>query len=1100
MNKRVRFKGLSVVLLLAAIAAPCSAQFDAAEVLGTIRDSSASAVSRASVLLRNQDTGLEARAESDENGNYTFSNVKIGRYSVSAEAVGFSRAVATDVVVNVNARQRVDLTLQVGVVSETVEVSGAASVLQTDSSDRGQVINTAQVVELPLNGRAYSDLALLSPGVIRSPSAFSGTPREGSFIVNGLRSTYNNYLLDGIDNNAYGTSNQGFANQVAQPSPDAVQEFKVITNNYSAEYGRSGGATINVATRSGTNSVHGTAYEFLRNTNLNAIGYIFGVRPATFKKPTLQQNQFGGTIGGPIRKNKVFFFGDYEGFRSLAKVLNFASIPSLNYRQGIFPVAVTNPQTGKVYPANTPIPASDTSAFARQVLADLPIPTAAGEGSNYQQLLLTRNYNDKYDAKIDAQLNASQSGFLRVSQRKVNIFNQPDISGSSGGNSNGYTRVLNQQVDLGYTWTVSATSILEARFGISRTRAGKQPPLIGGASALSQYGITGLPTDPSLTGGLIPTTLSGYSGLGRQSTNPQFQNPLDFDPKVNFVKNLGRHSLKIGYEFVVIRTQVLDVNPLYGRDAYAGAFSRPAGGPANTTVYSVADFLFGLRSQYALANPVIGNYRQHEHFAYLQDDFKFSPKLTLNLGVRYEYATPRWERDNVLSNYDPQTNSILRAKDGSISDRALVNPDRKDFAPRIGLAYSATPSTVIRTGYGISYIHQNRVGSGDLLGINGPQVVIATINQSNPLDPSFRTTQQGYPAGLTNPANFNPILSNITYVPKDLKTPYVQTWFFSMQQQVAKDTVVDVAYIGNKSVALPVFGDYNQAFPQPTPTSNLSLQARRPNQSFGAITWYDAAGFSNYNAAQVKLEHRLSGGLYLLNSFTWSKAIDNSAQSLDTSNGNAASPQDIRNLRAEKGPSNYDITLSNITSVVYQLPFGKGRRFGSSLPGVVDQVLGGWEITGINTALSAPPINLRAYSGSIPAAFQVVGNLSDFRGGESYRPNVTGPALAQGSARTVDNYFDKTNVQLQTDPTQPFGNAGRNSVRATGLNQLDIGVDKSFALPREGMRLQFRSEFFNILNHTNFVAANSDRASGAFGTIRGTFPARQIQFALKLIF
>jgi len=1095
-----RLTSLLCAVLFVLPAVPAFAQFDAAEVLGTIRDNSGSVVGRTAVRLTNQDTGSEARTAADENGNYTFSNVKIGRYTVAAEAVGFSKAVATDIVVNVNARQRVDLTMQVGAVSESVEVSGAASVLQADSSEREQVINTAQVVELPLNGRAYSDLALLAPGVVRSPSAFSGTPREGSFIVNGLRSTYNNYLLDGIDNNAYGTSNQGFANQVAQPSPDAVQEFAVITNNYSAEYGRSGGATINVATRSGTNSLHGTAYDFLRNTDLNAIGFVFGVRPATFKKPTLQQNQFGGTVGGPIRKNKIFFFGDYEGFRSLGKVLNFASIPSLNYRQGIFPIAVMNPQTMKVYPANTPIPVTDTSAFARQVLGDLPVPTGTGEGSNFQQLLLTRNYNDKYDAKIDAQATATQNLFLRVSQRKVNIFNQPDISGPSGGNSNGYTRILNQQVDLGYTWAVSATSILEARFGISRTRAGKQPPLIGGQSALSQYGITGLSTDPALTGGLVATTLSGYSPLGRQSTNPQFQNPLDFDPKVNFIKNLGRHSLKIGYEFVVIRTQVLDVNPLYGRDAYAGAFSRPMNSPANATVYSVADFLFGLRSQYALANEVVGNYRQHEHFAYLQDDFKFSQKLTFNLGVRYEYATPRWERDNNLSNFDPATNSILRAKSGDIYSRALVNPDRKDFAPRIGFAYSATPTTVMRGGYGISYIHQNRVGSGDLLGINGPQVVIATINQGNPLDPSFRTTQQGYPAGLTNPSNFNPLLSNITYVPKDLKTPYVQTWFFSVQQQVAKDTLVDVAYIGNRSIALPVFGDYNQAFPQPTATSNLSLQARRPDQSFGAITWYDPAGSSNYNAAQVKVEHRLSGGLYFLNSFTWSKAIDNSGQSLDTSNGNAASPQDIRNLAAEKGPSNYDITLANITSVVYQLPFGKGKRFGSSLPVIAEQALGGWEITGINTALSAPPINLRAWSGSIPLAFQVVGNLPDFRGGESYRPNVAGPALAQGGARTVDNYFDKNNVVLPTDPSHPFGNAGRNSVRATALNQLDLAVDKSFALPREGTRLQFRSEFFNILNHTNFQAANSDRASGAFGTIRSTFPARQIQFALKLIF
>jgi Carboxypeptidase regulatory-like domain/TonB-dependent Receptor Plug Domain len=1097
--------------LLAFTTSGLFAQFDSAEVLGTVKDNSGSAISKARMTLINQDTAIQAKTTSDDNGNFTFTNVKIGTYTVTAEAPGFSKAVANDVVVNVNARQRVDLTLQVGAVSDSVEVSGAASALQTDSSERGQIINTAQVVELPLNGRQYSDLALLSSGVIKSPSAYSGTPREGSFIVNGLRSVYNNYLMDGVDNNAYGTSNQGFSNQVVQPPPDAVNEFKVITNNYSAEYGRSGGATIDVAMRSGTNRFHGAAWDFLRNTDLNAIGYVFGARPATFKKPTLQQNQFGATIGGPIRKDKIFFFGDYEGFRSLQKVLNFDTIPSLNDRVGNLPVAVVNPQTGKVYPANTPIPTADVASFAQKVLGDLPAPTGPGRSNNYQQLLLNKNYNDKFDAKIDDQFNEKMSGFLRIGQRKVNIFNQPDIAGPSGGNSNGYTRVLNQQGVAAFNWVINSSSILETRFAVSRTVAGKQPPAIGGPSVLDLYGITGLSTDSSLTGGFTPSTLSGgFNALGRQSTNPQFQNPQDFDPKINFSKVIGRHALKIGYEFVALRIQVLDVNPLYGRDAYAGSFSKPTcaqlGQAAGCTVpndaasYAVADFLFGLRSQYALGTDVVGNYRQHENFAYIQDDYKVSNKLSLNLGLRYEYATPMWERDNVLSNYDPATNSIIKAKDGSLYDRALVNPDRNNFAPRIGFAYSYDSKLVFRGGYGISYIHQNRVGSANELGINGPQVVIATVNQSNPLDPTFRTTQQGYPAGISSPANFNPVLSNITYIPKTLPDPYVQSWFFSIQRELARNTVLDVAYVANHSVALPVLADYNQALPQPTPTSNLSLQARRPNQSFGAITWYDPAGFSNYNSLQVKLEHRLSGGLYFLNAFTWSKAIDNSAQSLDTANGNAASPQDVRNMASEKGPSNYDVTLTNISSVVYQLPFGKGKKYGSNMPGVMNAASGGWELTAINTALSSPVINLRAWNGSIPAAYQVVGNLSDFRGGEAYRPNVTGDPLAPSGQSSTDNFFNKANVQLSTDPSHPFGNAGRNSVRAFPLNQLDLGIQKTFGLHWESVRLQFRSEFFNVFNHTNFQAPNSDVASSAFGTIRSTFPARQIQFALKLMF
>src|SRR5258706_4385041 len=342
----------SCLLALFLTAAPLLAQFDTAEVLGTVRDNSGSVIPKAAIVLTNQGTGIEARTITSEEGNFTFSNVKIGTYTVTAEATGFSKAAAKDVSVNINARQRVDLTLQVGAVTETVEVTAAAAVLETDSSSRNQLINTKGVVELPLNGRAYSDLALLTTGVVKSPSSGS---REGSFIVNGLRSTYNNYLLDGVDNNAYGTSNQGFASQVAQPSPDAVAEFKVITNNYSAEYGRSGGAVISAATRSGGNQFHGTAYEFLRNTNLNAIGYVFGQRPATFKKPLLQRNQFGATVGGPIVKNRLFFFGDYEGFRELGKILNFDSIPSLSDRAGNLPIPVVNPLTGKLYPANTPI-------------------------------------------------------------------------------------------------------------------------------------------------------------------------------------------------------------------------------------------------------------------------------------------------------------------------------------------------------------------------------------------------------------------------------------------------------------------------------------------------------------------------------------------------------------------------------------------------------------------------------------------------------------------------------------------------------------------------------------------------------------------------
>jgi len=336
------------------------AQFETSEVLGSVHDPSNASLPNAAVTLTNQQTGVEAKTVTNENGEYDFFNVQIGLYTVKVEHPGFSVATAADIRVDVNVRQRVDIVLQVGVVSDTVNVTAAASILTTDSSEHSQVIGTQAIVELPLNGRDYATLALLSTNAVQSPISVSfgptGTPREGAFNVNGMRSTYNNFLLDGMDNNAYGTSNQSYSVQVVQPSPDAIAEFRVITSNYSAEYGRVGGAVVNAVMRSGTNQFHGSAYEFLRNTDLNAAGYDFA--SAVFVKPPLQRNQFGVTIGGPLIKNKLFFFADYEGLRQLQHYLNFDTIPDANDRAGILPVTVVDPLTKAIYPAGTQIPIS----------------------------------------------------------------------------------------------------------------------------------------------------------------------------------------------------------------------------------------------------------------------------------------------------------------------------------------------------------------------------------------------------------------------------------------------------------------------------------------------------------------------------------------------------------------------------------------------------------------------------------------------------------------------------------------------------------------------------------------------------------------------
>jgi hypothetical protein len=439
---------------------------------------------------------------------------------------------------------------------------------------------------------------------------------------------------------------------------------------------------------------------------------------------------------------------------------------------------------------------------------------------------------------------------------------------------------------------------------------------------------------------------------------------------------------------------------------------------------------------------------------------------------------------------------MIVAKSGGLYDRALVNPDYRDWAPRFGIAYTINPKTVFRGGYGISYVHINRLGSADELGINGPQVNIATINQSIPaggsVPASFLTTANAFPAGLASPANFNPVNANVAYIPRDTRWPYVQTWFASVQRQLPRNWVVELGYTGSHSLRVPILSDYNSALPN-LPGQSLGTQARRPIQTFGALTWVDPAGQSAYNGLSARVERRFAAGLYFLNSFTWSKALGNTEQALE----NNVTVQNIRDLRNERGPTSYDVTFLNVTSLVYRLPFGKGRTFGKSWNGVLDAIAGGWELNTINTANSGLPVTV-SYTPS--SALDATGRLAEWRGVATQRPNLVGDPTRPSGASMIDVYWNKAAFAMPTADA-PFGNVGRNSFRGPNFWQWDLGANKSFRIPaREGMTLQFRSEFFNILNHTNFGAPTADITSAAFGTIRAAYPARQIQFALKLMF
>ena len=1176
MSAKISFLHIFVLLgLLIAIGTPtANAQFEDGSLVGTIHDSSGAVVSNATVTVTNVNTGIVTRVASNSSGDYEVPSLHVGVYSIKADASSFSPAEAKNISIAVGARQRIDLTLNVGqAAATTVEVSDVALQIETSTSERGQSISGYQTEALPLVSRNFSDLLALVTGSRQAPTAattssISSLVRAGAYNVNGQRSMFNNFLLDGMDNNAYGESNQGFDNQIIAIAPDSVADFNVVTNNESAEYGRSSGATVNVASRSGTNAFHAALYEFLRNTDLNAAGFfkptLVGSTGTSvpFQKPAFNRNQFGMNFGGPILKNKLFFFLDYEGFRQTLKPLYVYSLPTQNEINGILVVDVKNPLTGVTYPKGTAIPASAINPLSAQIInyykpfmSTLPISGVSTTGlasNDYAKEVPFTDNSDKGDLRLDYQQSPNSSWFLRISDRKETGVNYPVIPLPLDSTANGTIRILDQQVALGYTHLFGADKILDARVGLSRTKAGKYTLSIG----QNTFTVPGLQTVPAnIAGGLPQVSISNFTTFGRQSTNPQWQDPALLDPKVNYTWVKGKHSLKFGYEYEHIWMAVNDNNPLYGSWTYSGGYSATTSTKVADNYW--ADFLFGLTSSYQLANYFVVHLRQTLDSAYAQDDWKVLPNLTLNLGLRWEYGSPYSEQNNYISNFDPGTQTVLTIAPGAVAGngvtpvhpggtygKTLVNPDYTDFSPRIGFAYAVTPSTAIRGGFGTGFAHYTRAGSGDITGINAPQAQFAAVvqptpnatNHCNPVPaqiikvgsttPScYVTSDQGFPTGLVT--TFNPATDNITWVPKNRSDSYVENYFLSVQQQLSKNTLLDVAYVGNHGLHLEGFINANQRVLSTLGTTNVQrAYGNWPSDITTALNEF----YSNYNALQVRYEQRFVAGLTLLNSFTWEHSLDNASASLE---GNTPSPQNGLNPSADYAQSDYNLPVANVTSLVYELPFGRSRRFASSANGLLDSLIGGWQISAINTAQAGTPFNL-TYS---PAAAQQVSPQisATYRGANEYRPDVVpGQKITRGVKNRAANtgYVNYINFGAFVIPPfkdaagnvlSPFGNASRNPGRTPAFNETDFDLNKRFNTPIEDLKIEFRAEAYNIFNHTNFylpgnisgsqgsttaaastggsvpVSAISGSPTGG-GQITSTFEPRIFQFALKVIY
>lgn len=1178
---------LAIALLLVLPSRAAFAQYDLGSLVGTIHDSSGAAVPNVTVTVTNDATSIATVVKTDQSGNYDVPSLQVGVYTISASASGFAIAEAKSITVSVGARERIDLVLKVGTAqATTVEVSDVALQIETESSQRDQTITGYQSASLPLVSRNYTDLLALVTGVRQAPTQATTTSninspvRAGAYNVNGQRSMFNNFLLDGMDNNAYGESNQGFDNQIISVPPDSVAQFSVVTNNESAEYGRGSAATVNVASLSGTNKFHAKLYEFLRNTDLNAPGFFKPITtttagPIPFVKPPYHRNQFGGDFGGPILHDKMFFFLDYEGLRAITSPLFVYTLPTRNELNGNFVVPVRNPITGIVYPAGSPIPSGAINPLAAAVVSyfqkitTLPTSGSTSTGLNsgdYTAFIPFRDYSDKGDLRLDYVPDSNERYFLRVSDHKETGINFPTIPLPLEGQTAGPQRILDQQIALGYTRTFGANRILDLRLGISRTKAGKTPLSEGTAPVLvNGQPIPGLPTAPAVAGGLPAISITNFQAFGRQTTNPQFQNPALIDPKVNYTWVKGSHTLSFGYEYEHIWMGVLDNNPLYGSYSFGGGYSAC---PAGTTVPGVgtcssatgtptnlsstkvadtyfADFLFGATSAYALANYFEAHLRQTIESTYAQDDWKVSPNLTLNLGLRWEYGSPYSEQHNYVSNWDPASQTVFTinpnataatgitpiAAGNGVYGKTLINPDFDDFAPRLGFAFAPLQKLSIRGGFGTGYVHYTRAGSGDIQAINAPQAQFATVSQITPTTSNhcptplpaqiiatgtttptcYATADQGFPSGLVT--SFNYATDNITWVPKNTRDSYVENYYLAVQQQLTKNSLIDVAYVGNHGLKLQGFLNGNQRNIIDTPGSSAYTYSRPFANWPSDITEALNESFSNYNALEVRYEQRMVAGLTLLDSFTWEHSLDNASASLE---GNTPSPQNANNLKAEYAQSDYNLPISNVLSLVYDLPFGRGRAYGQNMNPILDGILGGWQVSAIDTAQAGTPFNLSYSPNSAQlASTQITAN---YRGVNLYRPNIVpGVPLTQGRSVQIAgsgaiqyiNYnavalpaIDNSNGAVQP----PFGDMSRNPARTPPLYQTDLDFNKTFSTPKEGLKIEFRSELYNIFNHTNlYLPSTISGTQGAAsvsggGLITSTFTPRVIQFALKVIY
>jgi hypothetical protein len=1062
----------SVCLLALCLARPAAAaaQVTTADIVGRVTDPSGGVLPGASVTIENLGTHDSRTATANASGDFVFNLLPIGAYTVKIELQGFGTH-SSRVTLSAGDRARVDARLQVGTVAESITVAAEAPLVQTDSSTVSTLINIKNVSDLPVNGRNFVRLVQAIPGANEglANSLASGTRpddrRQTSAIsVNGAADNQNNQLIDGMDNNerAIGTI-------VVKPSIDAIAELKVQTSNYSAEVGRTAGGVVNIITKSGTNNFRGSLFEFFRNDRFDTKDFF------STTKPELKQNQFGGSLGGPLRTDRTFFFADVEGFRQQQGIVNLITLPTARMRGGDFSelsVPIYDPSTRTPFSGNQ-IPGGRLNPIAQRYLALLPPNTTTGLANNYSSQTLRTQNSGTMDIRVDHRFNAGNQMFVRYSYNNVGTFTpsacpptgdgiNPGCSGGPGFPGPNNTKAHNAQVN--YVRVFSPSLISEIKGGYMRSDI-ESLPLNYGSNLSNTFGVPGVNFD-AVTSGLALMTLTGYSNLGDSTFVPLIQIDNVWQANASLTKTRGSHNIKLGAIYIAREFTVFQSASPVGNFTFNTQLTDNGAGAGGNTI---ASFLLGDPSTVARSHSLIyPHYHTNEPGVFAQDDWRATSWLTVNLGLRYDIFTPFTEEANQMSNFDPATGKIIVAGQPGVSASAGVKTDYTDVAPRAGFAATLPHQVVFRGGYGLAYFPGNQQSGAFMK--NAPFVASYGPVISN-------GTTGGQPpsvflsSGLPTPVPTDPVNPSgaVIAVDQNFTSTRVRQVNLTMEKEFAGN-VVAAAYIGSVGDRVAQAAGANGPDINLAPVGPGAVQPRRAFASVApgitGITFLESAFNSYYNAMQLVFQRRYRGGFSVNSNYT-----------LAHNQWTGAAPWDIS--RIERYDADNDIRHRFAVTANYELPFGR------SLTGAIGQLLANWQVNALAAWQSGLPVN-------------ITNATARTNTGGADRPNLIGdPSI---SNPTYTQWFNTAAFQAQPVNTIGAAVVGRNAVRGPNQRRLDLSLFKDLKLTAAA-RLQLRIEAYNVLNAVNFANPNGVLGNAAFGTISSTVGTpRQMQFAAKVLF